>query len=111
MSGSAGSSIGRAKPTGSSVSGESYPVLSADSSTETESTRSQIPAETMARRSANPGLMPLPKTDTPPCSHAATMRSRPSPREWPVMNAAVDTMLTPASRMRTISPTSGHLGL
>ena len=44
-------------------------------------------------------------------SHASMMRSRPSPSEWPVMNAAVDTMLTPASRIRTISSTSGHFGL
>ena len=84
---------------------------SADSSTETESTRSQMPADTMISRSANPGLMPLPKIDAPPRSHASMMRARPSPSEWPVMNAAVITMLMPASRIRTISSTSGHFGL
>ena len=38
-------------------------------------------------------------------------RSRPSPSEWPVMNAAVLTTLMPASRIRTISSTFGHFGL
>ena len=84
---------------------------SADSSIVTESTRSQIPPARMASMLAKPGLMPLPKIDTPPRSHAAISRSRPSPSEWPVMNAAVLTTLMPASRIRTISSTSGHFGL
>ena len=75
------------------------------------STRSQTLAEAMAMRSAKPGLMPEPKTVVPPRSHASRMRWRPSPREWPVMKAAVLTMFTPASRIRTISSTSTHIGL
>ena len=111
MSGSAGSSIGRPKPTGISVSGESYPVESADSSTETESTRSQSPADTMIEHVGEPGVDAAAEDRAPPRAHAVDDAVRPSPSEWPVMNAAVDTMLTPASRIRTISSTSGHFGL
>ena len=103
--------MGRPNPTGSSVAGESYPVESAVSVTVTLSMRSHAPALTRARRSANPGLIPDPNTEAPPRSQASAMRRRPSPREWPVMNAAVLTMLLPASRMRTMSSTSTHIGL
>ena len=105
-----GASIGWAKPHGSSVSGDSYPVESTDSSTVILSTRSQMPADTSARRLAKPGFMPEPKSELPPRSHASRRRRRPSPSAWPVMNAAVADTFTPASRMRTSSSTSGHFG-
>ena len=63
-----------AEADGSSVSGESYPVESTDSSTVTESTRSHSPADTMPSRLANPGLMPEPKIELPPRSHASMTR-------------------------------------
>jgi len=96
---SSGSSIGRAKPTRSSVSGESYPVESTDSTIRIESTRSQSPAETIPSRLARPGFMPDPKIELWPRVQASRMRSRSAPSACPVMNAAVATMLTPASRM------------
>ncbi len=40
----------------------------------------------MASSSAKPGLMPEPNIVEPPCWHASAIRSRPSPRLWPVMN-------------------------
>lgn len=78
MAGSSGSSIGRAKPTGSSVSGESYPVVSTDSSTVIESTRSHTPADTRPSTLARPGFMPEPKMLLPPRSQAAWRRARAS---------------------------------
>ena len=45
--------------------------------------QSQIVAETMAISWAKPGLMPDPNIVAPPLSHAAAIRSRPSPRWWP----------------------------
>ena len=63
--------------------------------TVTLSTRSQIVADTMANNSAKPGLMPVPNIVEPPRRHASVIRSRPAPRLWPVMNAAVATTFTP----------------
>ena len=111
IAGSSGSSIGRANPAGNSVAGESYSVVSASSTTVTLSIRSQTVAATMARSSTKPGLTPLPNIDEPPRSHASTMRSRSAPSPLPLMNAAVLTTLTPASRIRTSSSTSGHIGV
>src|SRR5579864_7867018 len=59
--------------------------------------RSQMPAETMPSRLANPGFIPDPKIELWPRRHASSMRARPSPSAWPVMNAAVATMLAPTS--------------
>ncbi len=86
-------------------------MVSACSMIVTLSTRSQIPAVSIANSSTNPGLMPVPNMDEPPSSQAWTMRSRSGPRFLPVMKAAVLTTLTPASRMRTSSSTSCHMGL
>ena len=77
----------------------------------TLSTRSQPVAATIASRSAKPGLTPEPNIVEPPCLHASSIRSRPSPRLWPVMNDAEATTFTPADRMRTSSSTSIHIGL
>ena len=68
-------------------------------------------AATIASSSAKPGLMPVPNSVDPPRSHASAIRSRSAPRLRPVMNDAVATTFTPASRMRTSSSTSGHIGL
>ena len=112
IAGSCGSSIGRAKPTGSSVSGESYPVESTDSVIVIESTRSQTPAETIPSRFANPGFIPVPKIELCPRSHASTSCRRSSARSAsPVMNAAVVTTLAPDSRICTRSLMFGHFGL
>ena len=73
--------------------------------------RSHTPAVTMASSSAKPGLMPDPNSDEPPRAHASASRRRASSIECPVMNAAVLTTFAPDSRMRTISSTSGHIGL
>ena len=75
------------------------------------SIRSQMPAVAMPISSTKPGLMPVPNIEDPPRLQASTMRSRPAPRPRPLMNAAVLTTLTPASRIRTNSSTSGHIGL
>jgi hypothetical protein len=77
----------------------------------TLSTRLQMPAIVSATSSAKPGLTPVPMRDAPPRSQASTSRSRSAPSRLPVMNAAVDTTSTPASRMRTSSSTEGHIGL
>ena len=103
--------MGRANPAGNSVAGESYSVVSASSTTVTLSIRSQTLAATMARTSTKPGLTPLPNIEEPPRSHASTMRSRSAPSPLPLMNAAVLTTLTPASRIRTSSSTSDHIGV
>jgi hypothetical protein len=86
-------------------------VVSADSAIVTLSTRSQMLAVTMASSSAKPGLMPLPNIDEPPRSQASMMRSRSAPSPCPLMNAAVLTTLTPASRMRTSSSVFDDMGL
>ena len=65
----------------------------------------------MASTSTKPGLTPLPNIEDPPRSHAWTMRSRSAPSPLPLMNAAVLTTLTPASRIRTSSSTSDHIGV
>ena len=76
------------------------------------SMRSQMPAVAMPSSSTKPGLMPVPNIVEPPRSHASTMRSTVGAEfRLPLMNAAVLTTLTPASRMRTSSSTSGHIGL
>ena len=71
-------------------------MVSAASLTVTLSTRSQMLVDTIASSSAKPGLTPEPNMVEPPRSHASTIRSRSGPRLCPVMNAAVDTTLTPA---------------
>ena len=83
----------------------------AASLTVTLSIRSQTPATTMPSSSANPGLTPVPKSDERPRSHASTSRLRSGPSRRPLMNAAVETTLTPASRIRTSSSIDGHMGL
>ena len=70
-----------------------------------------MPATVTATSSAKPGLTPVPKSVEPPCSHAATSRSRSDPSRPPVMNAAVLTTFTPLARMRSSSSTDGHMGL
>ena len=86
-------------------------MVSAASLTVTLSTRLHTIAETMASSSAKPGLTPDPNIVEPPFSQASMIRSRPSPRFFPVMNDAVVTTLTPADRMRTNSSTLIHIGL
>ena len=54
-------------------------VVSKDSTMDTRSTRSDIPAVMIANSWMKPGLSPLPKIVEPPSSQASTMRSRPSP--------------------------------
>ena len=77
----------------------------------TLSTRSQAVAATIASSSAKPGLTPEPNIVDPPLLQASSMRARPAPRLWPVMNDAEATTLTPADRIRTSSSTSIHIGL
>ena len=77
----------------------------------TLSMRSHAVPATMASSSANPGLTPEPNSVAPPRWHASASLSRPSPRLPPVMNDAEATTFTPASRMRTSSSTSIHIGL
>ena len=77
----------------------------------TLSTLAQPLAATMASNSAKPGLTPEPNSVDPPRWHASSSLSRPSPRLCPVMKDADDTTFTPASRMRTSSSTSIHIGL
>ena len=77
----------------------------------TLSMRSQMLAVAMPISSTNPGLMPVPNMDEPPRSQASAMRSWSAGLRFPLMNAAVLTTLTPASRMRTTSSVSGHIGL
>ena len=72
--GSSGSSIGRLKPQGLSVAGESYSVVSDASSIVILSMRSQMPAVAMPSSSIQPGLMPVPKMVEPPAAHASAMR-------------------------------------
>jgi hypothetical protein len=62
-------------------------------------------------RSTKPGLMPVPNIDVPPRRQASVMRSPSPPGRCPLMNAAVLTTFTPASRTRTSSSVSGHIGL
>ena len=86
-------------------------VVSNDSTIEIRSTRSEMPAVTIANSWMNPGLMPLPKIVAVPRSHASATRDLPSPRRVPLMNSEVVTTLMPAPRMRTISSTSANIGL
>ncbi|CDO89136.1 hypothetical protein BN973_03507 [Mycobacterium triplex] len=86
-------------------------VVSNDSTIEIRSTRSEIPAVTIAKSWMNPGLMPLPKMVEPPRAHAWTIRSRSLPSWCPVMNSDVVTTLIPASRMRVTSSTLANIGL
>ena len=103
--------MGRPNPMGRSVSGESYAVESAASSIVILSTRSQMVAVAMEISSTKPGLMPEPNMETPPRLHASRIRSRSAGLPRPLMKAAVLTTLTPASRIRTSSSGSGHMGL
>jgi hypothetical protein len=75
------------------------------------SIRSQMPAAAMPMSSTKPGLIPVPNIDDPPRSQASRMRSRSAGLPRPLMKAAVLTTSTPASRMRTSSSVSGHMGL
>jgi hypothetical protein len=75
------------------------------------SMRSQMFADATPRRSAKPGFMPEPKIELCPRSQASRILSRSAPNASPVMNAAVVTTLTPASRIATSSSKSGHFGL
>ena len=86
-------------------------MVSADSAIVILSIRSHAVPATIASSSAKPGLTPEPNSVDPPRWHASASRSRSAPKLCPVMNEADATTLIPASRMRTSSSTSIHIGL
>lgn len=86
-------------------------VVSKDSTIDIRSTRSEIPAATIANSCMKPGLSPLPKIVEPPRRQASSMRARPDPSRWPVMNSDVVTTLMPAPRSLSNSSTFANIGL
>ena len=102
----------RPKPIAAWVPADSYVEQSTDSVMRISSTPSQAPDSTMPTMFVMPGCAPLPKIVEWPCSQALWMRSRSSGVCLPpVIQAALEHTLTPASRSRTSSSTFGHSGL
>lgn len=91
---------------------DSYVEQSTDSVIRISSTRSQEPESTMPTMLVMPGCAPLPKMVDCPVAQAARMRSR-SRGDClpPVIQAALEHTLIPASSSRTSSSIVGHSGL
>jgi hypothetical protein len=94
------------------VPADSYVEQSTDSVMRISSTRSHDPESTMPTMFVMPGCAPLPKIVELPFSHAFRMRSMSSGDCLPpVIHAALEHTLTPASSSRVNSSMLGHSGL
>ena len=100
------------KPMAVCVPADSYVEQSTDSVMVIVSTTSQAPESTMPTMLVMPGCAPLPKIVDRPCSQAFSMRARSSADCLPpVIQAALEQTLMPASSSRTSSSMLGHSGL
>ena len=107
-----GVSGGCENPMAVCVSADSYVEQSTDSVIVIVSTTSQAPLSTIPTMLVIPGWAPLPKIVEPPCSQAFWIRARSSSVCLPpVIHAALEHTLIPASSRRTSSSTLGQSGL
>ncbi len=112
LSASPGVSGSWPNPIAACVPADSYVEQSTDSVIRISWTSSHAPERTMPTMLVMPGWAPLPKIVESPFSQAFRMRSKSSGDCLPpVIHAALEHTLTPASSRRTSSSTFGHSGL